>query len=406
MTGRDFIKHILAIHREVKSGITWRKLIMLYSKLYIDLGWYVLPCYGLVELEPGRLVCSCGNPECPSPGKHPRTLNGVYGATNDINVIANYLELDPFMNIAIATGERSGILAIDIDNLDVVDRFKSQFEIPDDVLAQKTGKGKHYLFKYPEDWNGNGLPNRVGEAEVKGNGRYIMICPAKHIKGVIYKLENLEKIGKKENLLADLPPKLKEAIEKGGVKKNDADYNYLVSFSGSGISKIAKLTYVPKGKKNPVTEVRLFVPDGAKVSKNHAEFLYKCTINALVICNIPEAVIVRVVKEVMKIFCDSEILEQVIIKEVRRQKGNLINYIGKTVDLSSGTIPEGSRNNTLFSIGCVLKETLVGEHLIGAILWIINREMCKPPLNAREVSSIARSITNYVVNRVFRNATF
>ena len=32
-------------------------------------------------------ACTCSNPNCPSPGKHPRTRNGVKDASNDPEVV-------------------------------------------------------------------------------------------------------------------------------------------------------------------------------------------------------------------------------------------------------------------------------------------------------------------------------
>jgi hypothetical protein len=44
---------------------------------YAAFGWAVLPIYGF---SGGK--CACGNPDCPSPGKHSRTKRGVEDATS------------------------------------------------------------------------------------------------------------------------------------------------------------------------------------------------------------------------------------------------------------------------------------------------------------------------------------
>ena len=46
---------------------------------YLQLGWKVLPCPSVAS---GR--CTCGDPACKSPGKHPRTTNGVLDASADV----------------------------------------------------------------------------------------------------------------------------------------------------------------------------------------------------------------------------------------------------------------------------------------------------------------------------------
>ena len=49
---------------------------------YAKHGWHVFPCH---EVREGR--CSCGDLGCNSPGKHPRTENGLKNATRDPDTI-------------------------------------------------------------------------------------------------------------------------------------------------------------------------------------------------------------------------------------------------------------------------------------------------------------------------------
>src|SRR4051812_45892559 len=48
---------------------------------YARRGWYVHPVH---SIKGGN--CTCGNPKCKSPGKHPRTPHGVKDATRDPEV--------------------------------------------------------------------------------------------------------------------------------------------------------------------------------------------------------------------------------------------------------------------------------------------------------------------------------
>lgn len=52
---------------------------------YADRGWPVIPLH---TPTPGG--CSCGRAECGSPGKHPRTQNGLKEATADQNQIIQW----------------------------------------------------------------------------------------------------------------------------------------------------------------------------------------------------------------------------------------------------------------------------------------------------------------------------
>jgi len=54
---------------------------------YIAMGWQVIPLYTIIEDK-----CTCGKPDCPSPGKHPHgklAPNGAKDATNDKTIIAS-----------------------------------------------------------------------------------------------------------------------------------------------------------------------------------------------------------------------------------------------------------------------------------------------------------------------------
>lgn len=74
-----------------------------YSQL---LNWAVFPLHSIVDGH-----CTC-NKECTSPGKHPRTFNGLKSATTDIDVITERFNNYPESNIGIATGNISGFFVL------------------------------------------------------------------------------------------------------------------------------------------------------------------------------------------------------------------------------------------------------------------------------------------------------
>src|SRR5207247_1037904 len=59
--------------------------------------------------------CTCGWQDCGSPGKHPRTPNGVYDATTDPAVIIRWWGRWPNANVGVATGAASGVIVLDVD---------------------------------------------------------------------------------------------------------------------------------------------------------------------------------------------------------------------------------------------------------------------------------------------------
>ena len=75
-------------------------------------GWKVLPIHWITR----RMQCSCQKgAHCKSPGKHPLTRDGVHGASSDLNAIRAWISHWPDANWAVAGGEASGIVVIDID---------------------------------------------------------------------------------------------------------------------------------------------------------------------------------------------------------------------------------------------------------------------------------------------------
>ena len=75
---------------------------------YADLGWPVLPLHAPTPV--GR--CSCGRPDCPKPGKHPRSRRGRTDATISAAQVAAWWGAWPDANVGVATGR---LLVLDVD---------------------------------------------------------------------------------------------------------------------------------------------------------------------------------------------------------------------------------------------------------------------------------------------------
>lgn len=166
-----------------------------YARAYQARGWAVVPLHG-IDAD-GR--CTCGDPHTGlagglspgSKGKHPHTLfapHGALSASKDPDVAQRWFG-DGRLNIGIATGEASGIVAVDIDPRDGGDETWSHFldlnraRVPDTVIASTGGGGQHILFQYQTDTvvrtPGKGI-------QIKGNGGYIVVEPSKHHSGNVY----------------------------------------------------------------------------------------------------------------------------------------------------------------------------------------------------------------------------
>lgn len=143
---------------------------------YAERGWRVCPLYE--PLADGK--CSCGRLDCGSPGKHPRTRNGLKEATTDAARIQTWWTEWPDANVAIATGRDSGLVVLDVDRPEILNGWQS------DTLAAQTGKGQHLYFVL----NGAAAKNSVcklGDGlDLRGDGGYVVAPPSRHATGVSY----------------------------------------------------------------------------------------------------------------------------------------------------------------------------------------------------------------------------
>lgn len=93
----------------------------------------------------------------------------------------------PQANVGIVTGSISGIVVIDLDNIEAGEMLKQKFSEYDfsSVPRQSTGKGNHLFFKHP----GSLITNRAGVLpgmDVRGDGGYVVAAPSIHPSGRLY----------------------------------------------------------------------------------------------------------------------------------------------------------------------------------------------------------------------------
>lgn len=152
------------------------------------LGWPVFPCCWITEAG----ACSCGLPECGSPGKHPLTAQGFRDASKDIAQIRQWWTRWPQANIGVPTGEASGFDALDIDPRHGGEESLAELEflhgrLPATAEQITGGGGRHLLFRHRD-----GMGCQVGVLpgiDVRGDGGYILVAPSTHISGRRYAWE-------------------------------------------------------------------------------------------------------------------------------------------------------------------------------------------------------------------------
>ncbi len=151
-----------------------------------ELAWAVVPLHSIVNG-----ICSCKE-SCKSPGKHPRTMQGVKDATTDVDKIKHWWGMWPDANIGVATGKISSIFVVDVDprnggneTLEAIEQANKK--LPDDIYAITGGSGKHLVYQYPEQ----GIRSRKlpGGIDIKSDGGYIVVAPSNHISGKDYEWE-------------------------------------------------------------------------------------------------------------------------------------------------------------------------------------------------------------------------
>lgn len=226
-----------------KKSVASKQLVRALE--YAGRGSAVLPLFGLNS----KRHCACGKGSaCTRPGKHPRTLNGVKDATTDAKQIQRWWNKWPHANIGIATGEISGIVALDIDPRNgaaetLKQLIKELGRLPRTVRARTGGGGLHLIYKHP------GFPVRsqlIGPGvELKSDSAYVVAPRSRHVSGELYEWVTGRSPGDLEpaelpelwlqRLRDEVQPKPAEGVAGG----DDTDFvgegqrnTYLTSFAG------------------------------------------------------------------------------------------------------------------------------------------------------------------------------
>ena len=166
--------------------------------------------------------CSCRQGAlCQAKGKHPRIKNWNEEATTDQTKIKAWWDKTPSANIGIPMGEKSGLVALDVDTRHKGDESLAQLiaeheALPATITATTGGGGKHYIFKYTEELC---LKNVVGfrdGLDIRTQGGMIVAAPSVHHSGKEYSWDS----GKSpfEMQAVDMPTWLVNEIRKVGTK--------------------------------------------------------------------------------------------------------------------------------------------------------------------------------------------
>lgn len=156
-----------------------------------NLGWHVFPLHNIWEKYPGPSHCSCRDPECRKPGKHPR-VQWKNGATTDRETIRQWWSKWPFANIGVATGKKSGVWVVDCDvegdsyGLQILIETYGEHiaDYKNYLYQQSPSGGSHIFIEYDETLSPVPTKTRVlKEVDIRGDGGLIVVQPSVGVDG-------------------------------------------------------------------------------------------------------------------------------------------------------------------------------------------------------------------------------
>lgn len=122
---------------------------------------------------------------CEPGGKAPLTYSGFWDATTDERRIKAWWDRWPHANVGVPTGERSGLLVLDVDprgsgpeSLAALERVRGA--LPETAKARTGGGGVHIFFRYPAGETVRNSAGRLGPGlDVRGEGGYVVVPPSR-----------------------------------------------------------------------------------------------------------------------------------------------------------------------------------------------------------------------------------
>jgi hypothetical protein len=122
---------------------------------------------------------------CEPGGKRPLTRNGHWDATTDRRAIERLWRRQPFANIGLPTGKKSGIVVLDVDADDGGPESLTKLEregipVPRTARTRTGGGGIHVFFRYPSETEIRNSAGLLGPGlDVRGEGGYVVVPPSR-----------------------------------------------------------------------------------------------------------------------------------------------------------------------------------------------------------------------------------
>lgn len=155
--------------------------------------WSVFPLHGF---NAETRVCNCGQPTCVNLGKHPKWKFGEL-------VAGEKAPIGEGDGIGLATGERSGVVVIDLDfkpagaaegraGVNGLEALAELWggQIPDTLTVATPSGGFHLYFRWPGFRIKNSVSTLGPGIDVRGDGGYVVLPPTVHKSGGRYEFLN------------------------------------------------------------------------------------------------------------------------------------------------------------------------------------------------------------------------
>lgn len=195
---------------------------------YASKGWGVIPVHSVTP----QGYCSCGamaDYSGPAPkhaiGKHP--YHGEKGhreaSTNQMQ-ISTWWQQWPEANVSIVSGQKSGIIVIDVDKKSgglesLKELWDKHGAFPHTPAVHSGGGGLHFFFKHP-GFEVRGRRNMLPGIDVMADGGRIVAPPSNHKSGKQYVWDD---VYNEDMIPAELPKWLLEMILSKQSKRKRSD---------------------------------------------------------------------------------------------------------------------------------------------------------------------------------------
>lgn len=163
------------------------------AAFYLKLSWPVFPLHAIRNFGTPQARCGCGRADCERPGKHPlipsnQGGHGFKDATLDPEQIDMWDYQEPEANIAMATGDKTGVLVIDIDGErgeTSVARLAEAGRLFTPTATVMTGRGRHLYYRHIKRLRCSASQLAPG-IDVRADGGQAVLPPSRHISGRVY----------------------------------------------------------------------------------------------------------------------------------------------------------------------------------------------------------------------------